>query len=271
MENQLIIFSKNRACQLHLLLESIEKNSNNIFDAIFIIFTYTNKDYFEGYNKLILRFPNVSFIVEDDFYNNTMDRVNGEFEHTTFMVDDMVFYKKIESSMEDIKGVFDIPEKPISCFSLRLGVNCNYSHPANLSYRLGNHEKIGNFNIVNVGEQKGDFAYPLSVDGHIFKTNFIKKCLHKIGRFNNPNTLESKLQTLMGVINPNMVFLDESVIVGVPVNLVNDTHKNRQGLIFPFSENDLNIRYNNGEIIDMELMDFTSINGPHKEIEYKLK
>jgi hypothetical protein len=84
MENQLIIFSKNRACQLHLLLESIEKNSNNIFDAIFIIFTYTNKDYFEGYNKLILRFPNVSFIVEDDFYNNTMDRVNVEFEYTTF-------------------------------------------------------------------------------------------------------------------------------------------------------------------------------------------
>jgi FkbM family methyltransferase len=154
---------------------------------------------------------------------------------------------------------FDIPEKPISCFSLRLGVNCNYSHPANLSYRLGNHEKIGNFNLVNVMDQKGDFAYPLSVDGHIFKTDFIKKCLHKIGRFSNPNVLESKLQNLMGEINPNMVFLGESVIVGVPVNLVNDTHKNRQGIMFSFSENDLNIRYNNGETVDMTMMNFNNI------------
>ena len=271
MRNQLIIFSKNRSCQLHLLLESIEKNSNNIFDVIFVIYTYTTKEYFEGYDKLILRFPNVSFIVEDDFYNNTMDSVNSGFEYTTFMVDDMIFYKKLESTMEDIKGVFDISEKPISCFSLRLGMNCNYSHPANLSYKLGNHEKIGNFNIVNVREQKGDFAYPLSVDGHIFKTDFIKKCLHKIGRFSNPNVLESRLQNLMGEINPNMVFLDESVIVGVPVNLVNDTHKNRQGIMFPFSENDLNIRYNNGETVDMTMMNFNNINGPHKEIEYKFK
>jgi hypothetical protein len=75
----------------------------------------------------------------------------------------------------------------------------------------------------------------------------------------------------MGMINPNMVFLDESVIVGVPVNLVNDTHKNRQGIRFPFSENDLNIRYKNNEVIDYISMDFSNINGPHKEIEYKLK
>lgn len=271
MKNQLIIFSKNRSCQLHLLLESISKNSNNLFDYISVIYKFTDDEYRKGYKKIQNHFPTINFILEGTFYEDTIEAINIEFEYTTFMVDDMVFYKKIESTMEDIKGVFDIPEKPISCFSLRLGMNCNYSHPANLSYELGDHEKIGNFNLVNVMYQKGDFAYPLSVDGHIFKTDFIKKCLHKIGRFSNPNVLESKLQNLMGEINPNMVFLDESVIVGVPVNLVNDTHKNRQGIMFPFSENDLNIRYNNGETIDMGLMNFNNINGPHKEIEYKFK
>jgi hypothetical protein len=271
MKNQLFIFSKNRACQLHLLLESIEKNSNNIFDSIIVIYTFSNKDYFNGYQKLISRFPGVSFIVEDNFHTTTINNINSLFEFTTFMVDDNVFYKKIDLTQEKILSVFDNREKPISCFSLRLGLNCNYSHPGNLSYKLGNHEKIGNFNYVNIREQKGDFAYPLSVDGHIFKTDFIKKCLHKIGHFSNPNVLESKLQNLMGEINPNMVFLDESVIVGVPVNIVNDTHKNRQGIRFPFSENDLNIRYNNNEVIDYITMDFNNINGPHKEIEYKFK
>jgi len=271
MSNQLIIFSKNRACQLHLLLESIEKNSNNIFDVIYVIHTYTTKEYFDGYSKLIQRFPNVSFIVEDDFYTNTMDRVNDLFDYTTFMVDDIIFYKKLETTMDSIESVFGITDKPISCFSLRLGMNCNYSHPANLNYIIGEHEKINDFNIVNVNQQKGDFAYPLSVDGHIFKTDFIKDCLESIGKFGNPNILESSLQMLLGKINSGMVFLDESVIVGVPVNIVNNTHKNRQGLKFYFSENDLNKKYLNKEIIDIGNIDFSDINGPHKELKYEFK
>jgi hypothetical protein len=56
MKSQLIIFSKNRSCQLHLLLESLEKNSKDLFDSIFVIYTYTEKDYFDGYNKIIESF-----------------------------------------------------------------------------------------------------------------------------------------------------------------------------------------------------------------------
>jgi hypothetical protein len=271
MRNQLIIFSKNRACQLHLLLESIEKNSNNIFDAIFVIHTYTTKEYFDGYRKLTQRFPNVSFIVEDDFYKDTMSNIKPQFDYTTFMVDDIIFYKKLDYTQEEILSVFDDTEKPISCFSLRLGLNCNYSHPANLPYQIKEYEETPKFITVNVKEQTGDFAYPLSVDGHIFKTEFIIKYFQMLGGFNNPNILESKMQMLSSVIYDNMSFLKGSVIVGVPVNIVNNTHKNRQGLEFYFSENTLNIKYNNNEVVDTESMNFNGINGPHKEIEYKFK
>jgi hypothetical protein len=272
MRNQLIIFSKNRACQLHLLLESIEKNSKDLFDKIFVIYTYTDKEYFDGYSKLIERFPNIDFIVEVNFFGDTMRIINmGSFEYTTFMVDDNVFYRELPINKEKIFNLFNDQNNPISCFSLRLGLNCNYSHPANLSYTIGNYETVGDFIKINISEQKVDFAYPLSVDGHIFKTNFIKSCLSSVGLFTNPNTLESKLQYLLNRIDKNMCFLKESVLVGIPNNIVNNTHNNRRGLKFYYSEKELNDKYNNSETINLEILDFSNINGPHKEIEYKLK
>jgi len=270
MKNQLIIFSKNRASQLHLLLESIEKNSKDLFDSIFVIHTYTDKDYFDGYSKTIKRFSNVSFIVEDNFFKDTMRLINGNgFEYSTFMVDDNVFYRKLPIDREKIFNLFKNHNNPISCFSLRLGLNCNYSHPANLSYTIGDYKNVSDFIKVDVSKQKVDFAYPLSVDGHIFKNDFIKSCLSSIGLFTNPNTLESKLQYLLHRINKNMCFFKESVLVGIPNNIVNNTHNNRRGLKFYFSEKELNIKYNNDEVINLEKMDFSNVNGPHKEIQYK--
>jgi hypothetical protein len=68
-----------------------------------------------------------------------------------------------------------------------------------------------------------------------------------------------------------MCFLKESVLVGIPNNIVNNTHNNRRGLKFYFPEKELNIKYNNGETINLESLDFSNINGPHKEIMYVFK
>jgi hypothetical protein len=117
MKNQLIIFSKNRACQLHLLLESIEKNSNGVFDVIYVIHTYTTKEYLDGYSKLYNEFPNVSFITEDDFYSTTLETIDPTFEFVTFMVDDNIFYRKLERSQEEILSSFnDVNKIPSHVF-----------------------------------------------------------------------------------------------------------------------------------------------------------
>ena len=200
MKNQLIIFSKNRSCQLHLLLESISKNSNNLFDYISVIYKFTDDEYRKGYKKIQNHFPTINFILEGTFYEDTIEAIKVDCEFTTFMVDDIIFYRKLNTSKEKIYSMFDI-NKPISCFSLRLGLNSNYSHPANMSYELGKHEKLGEFIKVNIREQKGDLTYPLSVDGHIFKTDLIKESLKNIGKFNNPNIFESNLQSLLPKIN----------------------------------------------------------------------
>ena len=68
-----------------------------------------------------------------------------------------------------------------------------------------------------------------------------------------------------------MISFETSKLVSIPANLVNDSFKNRHGIQYYFSEKELNDRFLNNETIDLASMDFTNINGPHKEIEYKFK
>lgn len=269
-KNQVIIFSKNRACQLNLLLESMKENTPLLFDKISVLYKTDNEDYLLGYQKVFDKYPSVYFFNENNFKNDLFKIIDDKIETTTFLVDDAVFYNKVMArKIEIIKSV--VEDNII--FSLRLGKNCNYSHPANLHYELGEHEIDGEYMTFDyTKQQNGDFRYPLSTDGHIFNTSFIKNLLVEID-FRNPNTLEAFLQRFvaMNSIPKIMKCFTESKLVSIPVNLVNDTFNNRHGLEFGINEKELNEMFVNGQSIDLSSMDFSNINGPHKEIKYIFK
>ena len=69
-----IIFSFDRACQLHLLLESIEKNAKNTFN-INILYKFSNDEFKKGYELLKSKFININFIEEknNEFKKQTLD------------------------------------------------------------------------------------------------------------------------------------------------------------------------------------------------------
>lgn len=270
-QNRLIIFSKNRACQLNLLLESIEKYSNNIFDDIIILYT-ADTEYLNGYEKLknLKNSDNIIFYKEKNFKSDLLNLIDDSYNLTTFMVDDAVLFNHIDINKTDINNIIT---NDIICFSLRLGINCNYSHPANLNYKLGSYEIYERFLRFDYTKQEpGDFRYPLSTDGHIFNTKLIKNLVSNID-FNNPNTLEANLQrfVMLNNIPKTVICFTESKLVSIPANLVNNTFNNRHGLEFAISESELNSRFISGEIIDLDNMDFSNINGPHKEIKYEFK
>ncbi len=270
IRNLLIIFSKNRACQLHLLLESLTINGGGlIFDKIKILYK-SEGDYSLGYDKLKTIFTGVEFIEETNFRNNLLSIMDDKYTTTTFMVDDCILYKPLMARKEYITNW--LIEDTV-CFSLRLGKNCEYSHPANLNYKLGEHIQDGEFIKFDYTKQEnGDFKYPLSLDGHIFKTEFIKGLMVET-MFSNPNTLEASLQqfVILGKIPINVVSYVDSKLVGVPVNIVNSVFNNRHGLQFYVSEKELNDKYLKGGLIDFKSLDFSNINGPHKEIKYIFK
>ena len=71
MINALIV-SKDRACQLRLLLESIKLNADNFFNQILIIHKGSNFLYEEGYRKLQAEkiLPNLAWQAEQDFVSD---------------------------------------------------------------------------------------------------------------------------------------------------------------------------------------------------------
>jgi hypothetical protein len=115
-----------------------------------------------------------------------------------------------------------------------------------------------------------DFGYPLSVDGHIFKTKDILKLTKKVG-FTNPNTFEAALQIFESFPKNKMTSFPESVLVNTPNNIVNTSFANRNGLTHGADVRELNKNYLNGSVIDLESMDFSNVIGCHQEIEFKYK
>lgn len=270
MKNQLIIFSKNRACQLDLLISSIEINNEfNLFDKTTVIYKADNDEYKKGYEILKSDWGFINFVEETDFKTDLLNVIDKTYEFTTFMVDDMVMFDKINV---DKKEILKTITNDVVCFSLRLGKNCIYSHPANLNYKMSKFNQLNNDMIkFNWREQQaGDLSYPLSTDGHIYATWAIRELLITTS-FNNPNTLEANLQLYSSSLteNPYIVCFNQSKTVSVPVNLVNTTFNNRHGLKHGISAKELNDKYLNDKIIDYHSLDFTGINGPHKELEYK--
>lgn len=272
MLNQLIIFSKNRACQLHLLLESIEKQAVHLFDSIAVIYK-ADPAFLPGYNKLIhywnqQRQIPIYFHLEQNFHADLIALVNDRTPFTTFLVDDMVFIQPVDASQQDILSQIT---DDVFCFSLRLGKNCTYSHPANLSYKLGEYQQLNGFIKFNFNDQpRSDFAYPISSDGHIYKTHNIKWLLYQITCV-NPNTMETNMQFWLSFLPPFLAAFDHSKTVSVPVNIVNTTHSNRTGMDYAYAVEHLNLRYLEGQIIDYGQLDFSDIRGPHQEIPFAFK
>jgi len=264
-----IIFSKNRPMQLNALLESlVAKFPFAILGDVKILFK-SDKSYTQNYKELQRRYSNFTWKEESSsFKADLMNLMETDNDYISFLVDDIIFFGEIN---EDC-----IPRDSDLCFSLRLGKNCHYSHPADSTYSLPRFiEDTETISWFWPGCEY-DFGYPMSLDGHIFRSNEIRSMVSHV-HFTNPNLLESALAYSNPYLHHTsgisrvMRSYPESKIVGVPVNRVNTQFENRYGRDFNFSEIELNHFFSQGKSIDIAKMQFSNINGPHKELEYVFK
>src|ERR1700752_1773745 len=88
---QTIIFSKDNPIRLDILLDSIHKNTNNLF-KINVLYIYTNDYYNNIYEKIIKKQSNVNFIKTSSFKDNVLNLLKTELEYSCFFTDnDYVF------------------------------------------------------------------------------------------------------------------------------------------------------------------------------------
>ena len=256
-----IIFSKDRACQLDLFLRSIIHNVRDYKRLTWtIIYLASTPEYEEGYEKVKKRFPNFSFINEmvKGFRNTTIDYLYTLPYHQ-FFVDDDCFKEK----WDPFDSKLDLLQTPeILTISLRMDPKYNYCYtqkrmtppPSFINNLRWYWEKLD-----------GDWGYPMSLDGHIFRTDDIVPLIRNL-QFKNPNTLEAGLASKY-LARPLMSCYSTAKIINLPINKVQTFNNNHAGLQYKISVEDLNRRYINGEQINLDLiMGAQGFNAPHYEL-----
>jgi len=261
-----LIFSKNRPMQLESLLDSFfHFVDRSLVNKVSILYK-SDSEYENSYELLKVKFSDVVWCQEENFHSQVLDISSNSGEWICFLVDDIIFYQPVKGRI--------FPKIDEICFSLRLGENCIYCHPANSYYNKPAFNTDSEFINWSWFGCQFDFGYPMSLDGHIFHGKILKEML-KYLKFRNPNSLENALvyqNTLLSSLQKTrMRSFKTSRLVGIPINRVNDEVLNRSGIEFPFSESELLHKFERGESIDWTSMDFTKIIGPHQELILNFK
>lgn len=247
-----VIFSKDSPAQLDLLLRSIERFVPGLHPAVIY---KGNGDY----RAVIDGHSDAHFIPQGDFAADTVNAASSA-THIQFMVDDDVFVAAFDPA--EIEGVFE--SRPhVASISLRLDPTIWQNYCENL---------ITEPPAMNAEYAwwwpglRGDWGYPSSIDGNIFRAADILPVLHR-REFHNPNELEPALMRGMG--RPLMQCLKTKRIINVPNTSVQTSGPtNRNGGL---DAAEVTRRFAAGERIQLEPIVEAAANAPapHWEIPYQ--
>jgi hypothetical protein len=252
-----VIFSKDRPMQLHLLLESILKNFKVDNCLINILYKSSNDEYNRGYNTIRDLYPQFNYEKEENFKEDLVSLLTDS-QYTVFFTDDDIIYKSLRLTKDELHNIFMLTEA--NCFSLRLGLNTTHCYTQQKLNKLNNYKTHNFFYDVDliepviswkVKDGTNDYAYPMSVDGHIFKTEYIKN-LCEVLEYNNPNLFEGFLSNFG---KPEMIISSYE-----HSKLVKNTIKNH-------TNEDLIEMYLDAVVINLNKLNFTEVNGSSQEIK----
>ena len=227
----IVIFSKDRAAQLDLFLRSMK----NFFPEwhryrdVHVLYTYSNEAFGAGYVKTVTLHPEMHYVYENPgmFKMDTINLIDKNRNFTMFFVDDNVFKNRFSLQCEEVKE-FALRED-IACVSLRLCPRINYCYTMNIPMDTPKFLEEKRFIWKWYGASQGDWSYPMSLDGHLFKTEEILPLLMVLS-YSNPNTMEGVLAN-SPFNTPLMICFEDSKIFNVPANKVQNVNNNRHGNI----------------------------------------
>ena len=225
----IIVFSKDRAIQLHALLASFFKLVKGKAE-LKVLYTASTPEHKVAYQKLESIFANrgVAFTFESDFREDLirlLDQVRAS--KLMFLVDDIVF--KAPLDLDELTA----HNTNLFVPTLRMGSHLTYCYPRKVEMPLPSFlngivddpDKM----VWRWRDGKVDWTYPLSVDGHLFDANEMRIIIESL-QFKAPNSLEESMQLFNPIYQKRygLAFKD-SVILNIPINKVQQENDNHAG------------------------------------------
>jgi|TARA_R110000765_G_C18959518_1_gene609329 hypothetical protein len=275
-----IILSKDKACQLELLLSSIRRNTSNLFN-IKVLYEASNPVFNEGYQKLKEETfyhtrRDVNFPVKwhertkKNISEDILSILNEDRDLTCLFSDEDILFSRPPSYKEIITLFRD---KPVTALSFRIGNNTVIQNPYSSQDYFVDKPKNGEFLFDkflfwNASDLKPftNFAMPFSTHGHIHTTKVVKFILEQT-EINDLQDFEKNLQDDLyaGVFGsdmpPYMSCLEYSILITNAAEKVSDPKE------FEFGTSDfgLNERYLQDHKIDYSFFNFDGISKPFQQ------
>ena len=248
-----IVFSKDRALQLHALLSTYFEMVQHPI-RLNVLYTCSTPDHQSSYNELIniFRTKNVCFIKEEVFRRDfiaLMRRLSST--KVMFMTDDAVIVDSFDMNsvlkVNPFAGVVQLHRGYDSKYNMHSGKD--EKQPSFIfSTELDKDMMFWTFNneLFSI-----TYNYPLSLDGTLFDRMEMLKLFKRI-EFKAPNSLEAMMQIYSPImLNRNGICFTKSKYVNIPCNLVNtEVHNISTGY---FTVEDLLEKWNAGFRIKYEV------------------
>jgi len=260
-----IIFSRDRAMQLHANLSSLKKYAQHYKQAhIYVL--YKTEKYQYQYDQLVKEFNEVSFVRETNLTEQS-HKILLKYNAIMYVVDDTIFYRNF-NIVTCLDCLFSHNEA--LGFSLRIGRNITRSHISNTDIEQPKFQKLDdNYFRFAWPKKQRDFGYPLEVSSSIYRTSDIIPLLKKV--HGDPGSIESYLNQQKNQFRESKPFLlchDKSVAFACPVNIIRDTTRCPHGRKYSYSIEKLAALFDEGNRIDISVIS-ELINACHVEMEYK--
>jgi hypothetical protein len=224
-ELQVVIFSKDRPAQLELLLRSIKRFWRDWREQRFsVLYAASDAAFERGYAITRSLHPEIAFMDEArsgrSFAEQTLGLLSDDPPYTGFLVDDNVLKEPFGLDTPEMARLAS--DRQIVALSLRMAPHMSYCYPADLSTGPPDFE---DGTVWSWPGLEGDWGYPMSLDGHIFRTPEILPHLRDVS-FSNPNTLEGALAQ-RPLSPPKLICLPAAPVMNIPANRVQTTNQNR--------------------------------------------
>lgn len=225
-----VVFSKDRAMQLHALLNSYFETKVGECEIV-VIYKSSTEAHKQAYEEVANIFGTKIKFVEQGKYAGFRECLEQTVSllpkgKMFLLVDDIVFTETVDYHFLASLDVSD------TVFSLRMGEHLNYSYVVDSSQPLPKTVEVKDGYLTwQWSEGKLDWGYPLSVDGHIFSTSEVLLWI-KYLEFSSPSSFEMALQKLKHIYRNKLgMSFRKSRIVNIPANKVQDEINNLHGAI----------------------------------------